>query len=547
MAIITCGGKKVFKSFVLTKREWSIFWALLLVGTIIATLGSISLPVGNRISNFWPAVVIQVLGGLWFGRAGILAGIVFPLFSNYVIGGNIIQIISFVPANCMQAALPFMLYRLFNKKPLINDFHDISFYLFFAVIIPMFAAGFLGALSLYFVTSQTFSFTQYLHGVANWALIHIRILIVIGIPMMLWVGPKIVASPPVPMYWSDSKRLYPYSSLFFKIFAFQSALTLLPLLLICVYQIITLQPNDILRPNHLAIALNIAFFGILIISVVLVDMISRPMQLGIDKIVELSSQFALPIQPANMHDDVTFFTNFAKAVEDLCRKSIEYEKAKLMHQVSAQVAHDIRSPLAALDMAVKDTAQIPEEQRIIIRSAVSRIRDIANSLLEKHRNVAKTDSADANDSARGVAEPAGVYLLSSLIDPLITEKRLQFRSKIGVDIDAHLGSSSYGLFAKVQPTEFKRVLSNLINNSVEALDKNGSVILKLSCREGKITITVRDTGKGVSPEVLAKLGTRGETHGKSGGSGLGLYHARTSLESWGGTLNISSELGKGTT
>ena len=62
-----------------------------------------------------------------------------------------------------------------------------------------------------------------------------------------------------------------------------------------------------------------------------------------------------------------------------------------------------------------------------------------------------------------------------------------------------------------------------------------------------ILIQTRDNGKGIPPDILTKLGNRGETHGKAGGSGLGLYHARTTVESWGGRLRIESEVGKGTT
>jgi hypothetical protein len=47
--------------------------------------------------------------------------------------------------------------------------------------------------------------------------------------------------------------------------------------------------------------------------------------------------------------------------------------------------------------------------------------------------------------------------------------------------------------------------------------------------------------------LLSRLGQRGETHGKAGGSGLGLYHAKITAESWGGSLAITSDLGKGTT
>ncbi|OGR68739.1 MAG: hypothetical protein A2X40_05165 [Elusimicrobia bacterium GWC2_65_9] len=96
--------------------------------------------------------------------------------------------------------------------------------------------------------------------------------------------------------------------------------------------------------------------------------------------------------------------------------------------------------------------------------------------------------------------------------------------------------------------EFKRLVSNLVNNAVEAFgDGHGSVNIGLASSGGCALVSVQDNGKGIPPDVLAKLGRRGETHGKAGGSGLGLYHAQTSAESWGGSLEIASEVGKGTT
>ena len=201
-----------------------------------------------------------------------------------------------------------------------------------------------------------------------------------------------------------------------------------------------------------------------------------------------------------------------------------------------QVAHDVRSPLAALEVAAGEASRLPEEQRLLIRGAVGRIRDIANSMLNR---VPAAESAAAGEEPRA-------KLLSSLIEPLITEKRLQFRSRSGVDIEARLDAPSYGVFAKVQPVEFKRLLSNLVDNSVEAFpDGRGCVRVTLSARDGAALVAVRDDGKGISTDVLARLGRRGETHGKAGGSGLGLHHARSSVESWGGSLDIASEPGHG--
>jgi signal transduction histidine kinase len=238
-------------------------------------------------------------------------------------------------------------------------------------------------------------------------------------------------------------------------------------------------------------------------------------------------------------------------LEDLRRRNQEHARlireqaaSEAVLRLSAQVAHDIRSPLAALDSAIKDMSQVPEERRALVRSAVGRIRDIANSLLNKNRELKSMSNAGALTAA---AEPATAQLLSSLIDPLVSEKRMQFRARPGVEIDACLDAASYGLFATVQPSEFKRVLSNLVNNSVEAMGDRGNVAVRLAPADGNVVLTVQDDAKGIPAEVLAKLGKRGVTHGKAGGSGLGLHHAKTSMEAWGGRLSLASEVGKGTT
>ncbi|HAH31988.1 MAG TPA: hypothetical protein DCL44_06715 [Elusimicrobia bacterium] len=225
--------------------------------------------------------------------------------------------------------------------------------------------------------------------------------------------------------------------------------------------------------------------------------------------------------------------------------SVKAEINESRANISAQVAHDIRSPLTALDAALKNVAQLPEEQRIIVRHAVNRIRDIANNLLEKNWRQSKT--APAACPGVPACEPLEVCLLSSLVDPVITEKRLQSESKPGINIDFELTAASYGLFAKIQPVEFKRLVSNLVNNAVEVLGDKGAVNVGLAHEDENIILTVADKGKGIPPEILAKLGQRGETHGKARGSGLGLFHARTTAENWGGSLGITSELGKGTT
>lgn len=213
---------------------------------------------------------------------------------------------------------------------------------------------------------------------------------------------------------------------------------------------------------------------------------------------------------------------------------VEAEREIAIGRLASQVAHDIRSPLAALDTVLDDVSQLPEDKRVLIRAAAGRIRDIANNLLDKNKTGA-------------IGEPDAARLLSSLVDSVITEKRLQYRSKAEVEIAPKFDVSSCGLFVRIPPSDLQRVLSNLINNAVEALPGEGRVTVFLASAGDLAEIRVHDDGKGIPPELLARLGRRGETHGKPSGSGLGLYHARTSVEAWGGTFSIVSTPGNGTT
>ncbi|MCX5791296.1 MAG: HAMP domain-containing sensor histidine kinase [Elusimicrobia bacterium] len=291
---------------------------------------------------------------------------------------------------------------------------------------------------------------------------------------------------------------------------------------------------------HLTSSLFFIVFGVWFVANLISFRVSEDIHALMDGLEAPQSPTAAPGFRLTIYEAELFAEKLRKAYDTIKSQS----RLSALSQLSAQVAHDIRSPLAALDSALKDVSQLPENKRLLIRGAAGRIRDIANGLLEKNRQTRTAAGQAEGGPSAGQPE---AYLLSSLIEPVITEKRLQFRDSMDVAIEADLGPDSYGLFAKVRPVEFSRMLSNLINNGVEALDRGGSVILGLSHEKDRIAITVRDDGRGIPPEILARLGQMGETHGKAGGSGLGLFHARTTVESWGGSLALCSEAGKGTT
>ncbi len=219
--------------------------------------------------------------------------------------------------------------------------------------------------------------------------------------------------------------------------------------------------------------------------------------------------------------------------QQLKRKAVEEELTKL----AFQVAHDIRSPLAALNMASRDMGALPTETQMLLRGAVGRITDIANKLLQKSDDPLEVLKVKQLD----------IVLVSTVVDSIVSEKRLEFRASPDLNIENEIGPADGALFIRADSIELKRIISNLINNATEAMDGRGRILLRIVATDDLIELHIKDHGKGIPSEILSKLGKRGETHGKEGGSGLGLYHAHECLELWGGSLSLQSEAKTGTT
>ncbi|MGK5087867.1 HAMP domain-containing sensor histidine kinase [Bdellovibrionota bacterium FG-2] len=267
---------------------------------------------------------------------------------------------------------------------------------------------------------------------------------------------------------------------------------------------------------------------------------------------------------------IALFAAEARNAEEQFRlKEAKSREAVMLSAVATQVSHDIRSPLATLISVAHNSPGLPEDARVQLRGAANRIRDIANQLLDKNREHNRdkntivlpgahlethSDAGVGNGNANVLAAPGpsvlsqeerSTQLLSAVLESAVSSKRLQYAENPLITIESHT-DDVYGLFANLQLTEFSRVVSNLVNNSVEAFEKGGRIDVSLREEGGRAVIEVRDNGKGIPPHLLAKIGVQGETHGKAGGSGLGVYHARKTIESWGGSLEIESNQDSGT-
>ena len=214
----------------------------------------------------------------------------------------------------------------------------------------------------------------------------------------------------------------------------------------------------------------------------------------------------------------------------------EQEKFK---KIVNQVVHDIRSPVASLQMTAKYSEDLPEELRVTIREAIARIEDTANDLLLRYRDEHINVNADVDK-----CQP---LLVSSALLELITEKKGQYRDR-QIRFDSHFSQIGNFAFVKIEPSSFKRMISNLINNSVDALnEKSGSVIVGIEVTEKLVKVTIKDNGKGMSQAVADKImQNMVVTSGKKEGHGLGLSQVRETLQRNNAKLSIKSKIGHGT-
>ncbi|MGB0455179.1 MAG: sensor histidine kinase, partial [Bacteriovoracaceae bacterium] len=240
-----------------------------------------------------------------------------------------------------------------------------------------------------------------------------------------------------------------------------------------------------------------------------------------------------------IHFFVNAYNELMNSTKFFYHSSLRKSNLEVVGKLAQQVAHDIRSPLAALEMAVKSTEGIQEDKRKIIRSAANRINDIANNLL--NQNIEP-------ESLTEVKSDLELEQVPSIISSIVSEKRMQYHSHNDLSIEFPVAESHYGQFAVIQAEEFKRVLSNLINNAVEAMPELcGEIKISLVSENENMIIMIKDNGVGIPESLIEKVTDQGESFGKPEGSGLGLYHAKSCIENWKGSLKILSSKGNGTT
>ena len=208
-------------------------------------------------------------------------------------------------------------------------------------------------------------------------------------------------------------------------------------------------------------------------------------------------------------------------------RSREFET---FHRLTSFVIHDLKNSITALSMlsenALKnfDDPEFPRDALNTVAQTVERMKSLLGRLREAPAPARlRLAPVDLAALARGAASP----VVSSDRISLVTEL-----TPLSISGDGEALS---------------KVIQNLVTNAVQSIDGRGTVVLRTYAEGGRAVVSVSDTGCGMSEEFVRTALFAPSRSTKKGGWGIGLYHVKGLVEAHGGTIDVSTAQGTGST
>lgn len=206
------------------------------------------------------------------------------------------------------------------------------------------------------------------------------------------------------------------------------------------------------------------------------------------------------------------------------------EKLNTVGEFAAGIAHEVRNPLTSLKgfLQLIRNGEIKEEYTDIMESELGRIELILNEFLM----LSKPSLTQYNKK--------DIYVLFKQVIPLFETQATYKNIQLVTEFD------SEELLINCSENQLKQVFINLIKNAMEAMPNGG--VIKIECKKEQSELCIRfiDEGSGISEENLKRLEESFFTT-KENGTGLGLMVSFKIIKEHGGTIQVKSQLGIGST
>ena len=216
---------------------------------------------------------------------------------------------------------------------------------------------------------------------------------------------------------------------------------------------------------------------------------------------------------------------------------------RLKSEFIATASHELRTPLTSLEMGVHlllegSAGELSAKQHELLamcRDDTLRLDKLVKDLLELSRI----------ESGEGVPQLAPVPARELVIDAVEPLRRRIDAKGLALRVDIPEGLPRIA----ADRGKVERVITNLVTNAIRATDAGGEIDITAARRTGFVAISVRDTGRGIPHDYLARVFEPfvQVPNASAGGAGLGLSISRRIVQAHGGQITVRSEPGQGTT
>ena len=272
----------------------------------------------------------------------------------------------------------------------------------------------------------------------------------------------------------------------------------------------------------------------------IVSRILKPVNMVAERANSISvSDLSKRVEMEKVEDEMRALIN---SFNDMLRK-LE-SSFKHINDFSSHVAHEIKTPLSIikgeLDLALKHERSTGEYRRVLssLSEEVERIRKIIIDLL-------LLSKCEYDQSAYKYDNVNVVNMLKELYE----EARMLAVPK---QISVSFNYSKEDVYISGDLAHLRRLFLNLISNAIKYTGSRGNIAISLKKSAGEVRVAVADNGEGISKENLAKIFDkffRAKRDGSQAeaGTGLGLSIARSIATAHRGSIEVESEMNKGTT
>ncbi len=213
-----------------------------------------------------------------------------------------------------------------------------------------------------------------------------------------------------------------------------------------------------------------------------------------------------------------------KRLED---EIVRLDKLKLVGQLAAGIAHEIRNPMTTvrgflqLLMSREEYVKDKEYFDLMIDEL-----DRANSIIKGFLSLAKNNSPNKQNQ--------NINSIVSSVSPLIQADAIALDKYVVVE----LGEIAEDLY--LDSNDIRQLILNLARNGIEAMPPKSSLLIKTFMEDNKVVLSFQDHGEGIPPEILEKINTPFFTT-KENGTGLGLSICYSIAEQYNATIDVISD------